>query len=380
MGFRRPLLTLLLSLPILTFRTSVLFCLKRASLHSDVLAAKLPLCGSMPRWRSSGWVSSEHQFGQAWSAYPSRSGWRETSLRKEGADDRPAHDSASVWYFGFGANINPWKLRERRGIIPLAEFPGKLPGWRLLFNHKGGMGNIERLDAADDGPDAVHGILLQLSARDFNKLCQMEYEYRTVQINVESYDGRVISAQAFVSPPEWKLPTNVAPPERYLKLIRDGCKEMGIDMSYQDWLNSIASNRGRRGSEYWDAPANNKKKARSTSPVQKEGPLKIGALSAFAVDGLVDIGANLNKCSSQDLASQLLRASAAKVGHVILTGCSLVAYVACFCCQASCIGSFGLQLMAVADGNSPSEAVSRDRRTRAAFARNGLGRPDGYMP
>ena len=149
--------------------------------------------------------------------------------------------------------------------------------------------------------------------------------------NVESYDGRVIGAQAFVTPSEWKLPQNVAPPERYLKLIRDGCKDMGIDLAYQQWLQSISSNKGQRGPEYWDAPANFKKKARvdgSPRPgVQKSGlgPLKISALSEFAVghEGLVDIGANLGKCAPQDLAAQLLRASAANVSHVILTGCRL---------------------------------------------------------
>ena len=37
----------------------------------------------------------------------------------------------------------------------------------------------------------------------------------------------------------------------------------------------------------------------------------------------MDIGANLGKSSEQDLASQLVRASAAGVSHVILTGCSV---------------------------------------------------------
>ncbi|CAK9036840.1 unnamed protein product [Durusdinium trenchii] len=54
------------------------------------------------------------------------------------------------------------------------------------------------------------------------------------------------------------------------------------------------------------------------------GPLCLGALQAFAVPcDLVDIGANLGKCSEQDLAAQLVRAAAAKVNHVILTGCSV---------------------------------------------------------
>ena len=106
---------------------------------------------------------------------------------------------------------------------------------------------------------------------------------------------------------------------------------MGIDFSYQRWLQSISSNKGQRGPEYWDAPANRQKRAKKgSSPsvrADPEGPLKLDALSHFAVGAgdvgsLVDIGANLGKCSPQDLAAQLVRASASQVSHVILTGCS----------------------------------------------------------
>lgn len=38
---------------------------------------------------------------------------------------------------------------------------------------------------------------------------------------------------------------------------------------------------------------------------------------------LVDIGANLGKCSAPDLAAQLVRATAAGVSHILLTGCSV---------------------------------------------------------
>ena len=149
-----------------------------------------------------------------------------------------------MWYFGFGANINPWKLREKRKIIPIEQVPGKLAGWRLSFNHKGGMGNIEQLDSptlTNPGPDEVHGMLLHLTTEDFSKLSQIEYEYSTAEVRVAAYDGREILAKAFVTPPEWKLPKSVAPPERYLKLIRDGCDSMGIAAEYQQWLKSLDS-------------------------------------------------------------------------------------------------------------------------------------------
>lgn len=53
------------------------------------------------------------------------------------------------------------------------------------------------------------------------------------------------------------------------------------------------------------------------------GPLRLEALKAFAIGPLVEIGANLGKCSKEDLVQQLLRASAAGVDRIILTGCSV---------------------------------------------------------
>ena len=172
------------------------------------------------------------------SGYASSSRWQ---VAREVREQRAA---ASMWYFGFGANINPWKLREKRKIIPIEQVPGKLPGWRLSFNHKGGMGNIEQLDSptlTNPGPDEVHGMLLHLTSEDFSKLSQIEYEYSTTDVRVAAYDGREILAKAFVTPPEWKLSKSVAPPERYLKLIRDGCDSMGIAAEYQQWLKSLDS-------------------------------------------------------------------------------------------------------------------------------------------
>lgn len=283
---------------------------------------------------------------------PPKSRWKRSRQPDPAKESRIGDTDSCVWYFGFGANINPWKLREQRQIRPVKEVLGRLSGWQLVFNHRGGMGNIEPLhdtSAAGDIPNAVHGVLLLLTDQDFQKLKQMEHEYTTVCVHVSTYDGQSISAQAFVSPPEWKLAIYPAPPLRYLKLIRDGCKTMGIEESYQDWLQKLSANAGQRGPEYWDVAGDlpyqqqqQRKQLRQKEVAQQacaetgpseveqksrnEGPLKLTALAAFAVQTglpLVDIGVNLGKCSPQDLAAQLVRAKAAHVGHLILTGCSV---------------------------------------------------------
>ena len=103
---------------------------------------------------------------------------------------------------------------------------------------------------------------------------------------------------------------------------------MGIDAKYQVWLKSIEAQKGQRGNEYWAVShqsAGPKRPRTPEAPVKTPlGPLRLAALMDFAIpeSGLVDIGANLGKCSEQDLAAQLVRAAAAGVTHLILTGCS----------------------------------------------------------
>jgi len=240
-----------------------------------------------------------------------------------------AAGSDGVWNFAFGANINPWKLRDQRKITPKEEVVGRLRGWRLVFNHKGGMGNIERWTVADNGPDAVHGMLLHLSARDFEKLSKMEHEYTTVDVEVETYDGRTISAKAFVTPPKFRLSTYPAPPERYLNLIKDGAATSQLDSAYASWLGTLPSVKGERGEEYWSCPGkkpNPRGTQETSSESKKSSHLCLPGCKLFAIrDGttLVDIGANLAKCKPQDLAEQLARSASAGVSRLILTGCSV---------------------------------------------------------
>ena len=89
-----------------------------------------------------------------------------------------------VWNFGFGANLDPWKLTQKRGIKPFETVAGTVSGMRVAFNHRGGFGNM--IPAADEPPmslcpsvrqpDEVHGICLLLSFDDFHTLAGMEHQ------------------------------------------------------------------------------------------------------------------------------------------------------------------------------------------------------------
>ncbi len=64
--------------------------------------------------------------------------------------------TGGVWNFAFGSNMLPAKVAER-SMMPLHVVRGSLPGWRLLFNHRGGYGNIETVAAiAEQGLELKH--------------------------------------------------------------------------------------------------------------------------------------------------------------------------------------------------------------------------------
>jgi len=120
-----------------------------------------------------------------------------------------------------------------------------------------------------------------------------------------------------------------------LNLIKDGASSSGLEESYQRWLHTLASVKGQRGPQYWAVAGHttaDKEAPDRTNQMQQKAKtadtdtLSLSALAAYAVEGdasLVDIGVNLGKCSPQELAEQLVRASAARVDHLILTGCSV---------------------------------------------------------
>lgn len=161
----------------------------------------------------------------------------------------------SVWNFAYGANMSSWKLQQRRKITPLEAIPGALPGHRLAFNHRGGMGNVVAASSSADvtaGIGAVHGVLLLVKEEDFAKLCRMEDGYDAVSMTVTAYDGRRIVAQVFVSKADQVIVDGLPPSERYKQLLLDGANEFQLDDSYTQWLAALDSiHPSSRGEQYY---------------------------------------------------------------------------------------------------------------------------------
>ena len=177
-----------------------------------------------------------------------------------------------VWNFGYGANINPWKLQKKRGIRPIGDtLRGKLVGWRLLFDHKGGFGNVINAKTesdelrvtkfkpfTNDKVYEVHGVLLKLTHSDFIQLAQMESRYDLYQVSVQIYsedmiESECVDAIGFKSPMNHRTKTSdLLPTKRYIDLIRRGAEQMNLNKKYIDWLYTIRGiDSKKRGNEYF---------------------------------------------------------------------------------------------------------------------------------
>ena len=175
-------------------------------------------------------------------------------------------DGKYVYNFAFGSNLNPDKVKSRK-MTPVKVMRGILPDWRLLFNHVGGYGNIERLDVIQEQqldlsrlswrglkqPDEVHGVLLKLSRDEFAQMAWEEYAYNTVEVAVQVYpddcekDSRngekivIQHALAFKTHPCAVTTSRTLPSSRYIKLIKQGARKSGIQETYCQWLDSVPS-------------------------------------------------------------------------------------------------------------------------------------------
>ena len=180
----------------------------------------------------------------------------------------------TIWNFAFGSNLNAQRVRSRN-MTPAQSVRGYLPGWSLVFNHRGGYGNIEsrefiRAAGCSDFdlsrlpqpiPEETHGVLLRLTRRDFAELARQEYGYDVVAVDVICYPGDAAApalpggaadgvfqpasvlqrALAFKSATCAVTSSRTLPSSRYLALIQEGARDLHLEASYLQWLDSIKS-------------------------------------------------------------------------------------------------------------------------------------------
>ncbi|KAL7554287.1 hypothetical protein ACHAWF_017737 [Thalassiosira exigua] len=177
--------------------------------------------------------------------------------------DALANDD-DLYHFGVGSNLSRTKLEGRsftgRKIRPKSMEPCLIRHCRLAFNFRGApplepsFGSefiFRRTDSAPLAPygaEECHGALIKLSARDYDLVYQSEggargalCGYEEIIVACEPYDEtkppvkavalRVREHQRF-GPGRREAP----PSKRYMDIIREGARELGLDERYRKWL------------------------------------------------------------------------------------------------------------------------------------------------
>ena len=79
----------------------------------------------------------------------------------------------------------------------------------------------------------VHGVCYLVAAPDLARAAKSEAGYALRKLEVQTYDGRRVEAAAFVSAPLASLREEVAPPEIYMRALREGARDQYLDPLHQ---------------------------------------------------------------------------------------------------------------------------------------------------
>lgn len=157
--------------------------------------------------------------------------------------DHSGSSDRGGWYFAYGSNLEPEKLRIRADLEILEEACAVVEGWGLCFDMPGippaepSMANL-----FEEAGKTVHGAVIRLSDEDFQALARSEGGdrfYRQVELEATTYDHRRIRAFAFVGVSGVRLRRARPPSRRYLELIRSGARARGLDPDYCERLDRL---------------------------------------------------------------------------------------------------------------------------------------------
>jgi len=145
-----------------------------------------------------------------------------------------------VYYFAYGSNMNPQRMRER-GVTFCSREPARLPGQRLAFNKRGltlprgaGYANV-----VPDRHGVVEGALYRMDRSQLAALDECEgwpRHYRREEMEVERADGSRVTAIVYVAQPGWTRP-GLRPTREYLDHLLAG-RDV-LSPAYQRWLAAV---------------------------------------------------------------------------------------------------------------------------------------------
>lgn len=168
-----------------------------------------------------------------------------------------------TFYFAYGANMSSQKLKNRLGSTSVGFEPAFVSqqGVYLTFTHRGGFANLARRPQIPSTDQNVifskpHGVLYAMTTSDLKQLAKHETGYVLSDIEVQTYEGKIVTAKAFLSKSSMTLKASVLPTKRYLGLLLGGAIEHGLAEEYVMWLRCMdCVDSDGLGFEYFDTPS-----------------------------------------------------------------------------------------------------------------------------
>ena len=162
----------------------------------------------------------------------------------------------SVFYFAFGANLDRGILSRRvLATTELSSFPVTLDNYRLSFDVGSGFLNespsyasvVPLKDTNSHGSvpnSTVHGAVYELTLPQWSLLCASEgvpvvYKPKVVQVNAYCSKRGKVNAYTLLSSRQGKADQDGRPSRRYIKIIREGARNQGLNEHYIQYLESI---------------------------------------------------------------------------------------------------------------------------------------------
>ncbi|KAL7544098.1 hypothetical protein ACHAXR_013548 [Thalassiosira sp. AJA248-18] len=168
---------------------------------------------------------------------------------------------SNIYYVGIGSNMSRTKLENRSicgsKINILSMEPCVIKNHRLAFNMRGfpplepAMGSLEPLSQENTEAlhfyerEECHAALILLSAEDYSKVYKSEgggtgkaQGYEEIVVTAVPYDSNKAPVQgvAFRVREHARLSKDPCPSHRYMNILREGAKELGLKECYQQWL------------------------------------------------------------------------------------------------------------------------------------------------
>jgi gamma-glutamylcyclotransferase len=143
----------------------------------------------------------------------------------------------TLWYFGYGSNMNPEIFQGRRGLSPAATVRALLEGYRLCFDiavgpGERGVANLEAVATA-----STWGVAYLLTTTEADHLDRTEgvhvgiYSRNPVEIALDG--GERVPAFTYRSD---RTTTGRKPSPRYIGLLLDGARAHGLPAEYVRFL------------------------------------------------------------------------------------------------------------------------------------------------